>query len=98
MRKGIAESKAATIPLTRSALKKMEDAGFKYFQVKGLTSDKHYDYIDPHFLVLVPMKELPTDQDKKDIYEPVKSDLLMKWAMDENSGLEVVIASQSLSN
>ena len=65
MRKGIAEVNTPTIPLTQSALLKIEKEGFKYVQVKGLTTDKHYDYIDPHFLVLVPMKELPVDQDKK---------------------------------
>ena len=80
MRKGIAEVNTPTIPLTQSALLKIEKEGFKYVQVKGLTTDKHYDYIDPHFLVLVPMKELPVDQDKKDIYEPISSELLLQWA------------------
>ena len=92
MRKGIAEVNTPTIPLTQSALLKIEKEGFKYVQVKGLTTDKHYDYIDPHFLVLVPMKELPVDQDKKDIYEPISSELLLQWANEKQDYLEVVIA------
>lgn len=97
MRKGIAEANVDTIPLTKNALQKMENEGFKYFQVKGLTTDKHYDYIDPHFLVLVPMKELPSEQDKKDIYEPIKSELLQKWAAENQDYLEVVIAHKKAS-
>ncbi len=92
MRKGITEGSVDTIPLTQNALLKMEKEGFKYFQVKGLTTDKHYDYIGPSFLVLVPMKELPADQAKKDIYEPVKSELLQQWAKEKQDYLEIVIA------
>lgn len=97
MRKGIAEVNTPTIPLTQSALLKIEKEGFKYVQVKGLTTDKHYDYIDPHFLVLVPMKELPVDQDKKDIYEPISSELLLQWANEKQDYLEVVIAHKLAS-
>ncbi|HEU0111605.1 MAG TPA: hypothetical protein VFQ73_12055, partial [Flavisolibacter sp.] len=96
-RKGIAEVNTPTIPLTQSALLKIEKEGFKYVQVKGLTTDKHYDYIDPHFLVLVPMKELPVDQDKKDIYEPISSELLLQWANEKQDYLEVVIAHKLAS-
>jgi len=92
MRKGITEASVNTIPLTQNALQRIEKEGFKYVQVKGLTIDKHYDYIDPHFLVLVPLKELPTEQEKKDIYEPVKSELLRKWANEKQDYLEIVIA------
>jgi hypothetical protein len=98
MRKGIADGSLATIPLSTAALEKAEAEGFKYFQVKGLTADKHYDYIDPHFLILVPMRELPTDPNKKDIYEPVKSPLLQQWANDGDHPVEVVIASRGLAD
>lgn len=92
MRKGIAEGNKST-PFTLSSLHKIETDGYKFVQVKGLTMDRHYDYIEPHFLVLVPMKELPKDQDKKDIYEPVPSKLLEKWAVEENETMEIVIAN-----
>ncbi|RYY66974.1 MAG: hypothetical protein EOO12_02600 [Chitinophagaceae bacterium] len=83
---------ANTIPFNLKTLQQIEDRGFKYVQVKGFTTDRHYDYVEPQFLVLFPMKELPTDQDQKDIYEPVKSDLLKQWAREEQYGMPVVIA------
>jgi hypothetical protein len=92
MRKGIAEARNATIEFTATALDNLQKKGFKFVQVKGLTMDKHYDYVDPYFLVLVPMKELPTDPVKKDIYEPIKSELLYKWAAEKNEYPHIVIA------
>jgi hypothetical protein len=91
MRKGLAEGNKST-PFTLSSLRKIEKDGYKFVQVKGLTMDKHYEYIEPHFLVLVPMKELPTDQDKKDIYEPVPSELLQRWAVENDENMEIFIA------
>ncbi len=93
MRKGIAEGQAATTPFTLKSLRKIEDAGYKYVQVKGLTADKHFDYIEPHVMILVPMRELPTDQDKKDIYEPVASKLLQQWAAEEDERFPIVVAN-----
>lgn len=92
MRKGIAEGQAATIPFTLKSLRKIEDEGYKFVQVKGLTADKHFDYIEPHVMILVPMKELPTEQEKKDIYEPVSSKLLEKWAAEEDERFPIVLA------
>ncbi|HZH94969.1 MAG TPA: hypothetical protein VEY06_03750 [Flavisolibacter sp.] len=92
MRKGIAEGNKST-PFTLTSLRKIETDGYKFVQVKGLTMDRHYEYIEPHFLVLVPMKELPTEQDKKDIYEPVPSELLAKWAIENDENMEIVIAN-----
>ncbi len=92
MRKGLAEGNKS-IPFTLSSLKKIEADGYKFVQVKGLTMDRHYDYIEPHFLVLVPMKELPLDQADKDIYEPVPSELLKKWALEKDEYMQIVIAN-----
>ena len=92
MRKGIAEGQAATTPLTLKSLRTIEDAGYKFVQVKGLTADKHFDYIEPHCLILVPMKELPSEQDKKDIYEPVASELLQQWATEEDENFPIMLA------
>ena len=64
----------------------------KSVQVKGLTADKHFDYIEPHVLILVPMKELPSEQEKKDIYEPVSSKLLQQWAAEEDEHFPIVLA------
>jgi hypothetical protein len=93
MRKGITESSLPTTRLTLESLEKMEQAGYKYVQVKGFTSDKHYDYVEPSFLLLVPMKELPKDQQNKDIYEPLSSGLLQQWANDETAANDIVIAT-----
>ena len=93
MRKGLAEAQGS-VPFTLTSLKKIETDGYKFVQIKGLTMDKHYDYIAPHYLVLVPMKELPKAQDQKDIYEPVPSKLLQQWAADgDDDTLEIVIAN-----
>ena len=92
MRKGITEGRSA-IHFDRKALAKLESKGYTYVQIKGLTFDKHYDYTNPHFLVLVPLKELPSDQDKKDIYEPIQSEILQQWAVDSNDNVEIVIAT-----
>lgn len=92
MRKGLSENKGSTTAFNVKALDLLQKNGFKYVLVKGLTIDKHYDYVDPHCLVLVPCKELPVDPMKKDIYEPIKSDLLYKWAQEKNEFPEIVIA------
>jgi hypothetical protein len=94
MRKGEADGQAATTPLSLKALQILEDKGFKFVKVKGLTLDKHYEYVEPHFLLLLPIRELPTDQSKKDIYEPIGSDLLKQWANDINSNTEVFISKK----
>jgi hypothetical protein len=38
------------------------------------------------------MKELPTDPLKRDIYEPIKSELLYKWAKEKNEDPQIFIA------
>ncbi len=86
------ESKGGTTPFNVKALDELQKSGFKYVLVKGLTIDKHYDYVDPHCLVLVPCVELPEDPMKKEIYEPIKSELLYKWAAEKNEFPEIVIA------
>ena len=91
MRKGKEESKSGTIEFSVKALDNLQSKGFKFVQVKGLTIDRHYDYVEPHFLILVPFKELPTDPLKKDIYEPIDSKLLYKWATEKNMDPEIVI-------
>lgn len=82
MRKGIEEGRNANTQLSISALKLLEQKGYKYVQIKGLTADKHYEYVEPYYWVLVPMKELPVDPAKRDIYEPINSDILKQWALD----------------
>jgi hypothetical protein len=95
MRKSMAEGLTPKTRLTLQALQLLEQRGFKFVQVRGLTIDKHYDYVEPNFLMLVPMKELPIDESKKDIYEPIESALLKQWANETNSSTEVFISENS---
>ncbi|MFM9910137.1 MAG: hypothetical protein ACKVOW_12345 [Chitinophagaceae bacterium] len=94
MRNGIKDAKSGTILFSVEALDKLQKDGYRFVQIKGLNSDKHYDYIEPNSLLLVPYKVLPTDPFKKDIYEPIKSDLLYKWAAENNDYLEIFIADK----
>ncbi|MEO6069151.1 MAG: hypothetical protein ABIN57_03690 [Chitinophagaceae bacterium] len=93
MRKGLAQGRQATIQFNAAALKKLENDGYQFVQIKGFTMDKHYDYIEPHIVMLVPIKDLPTDQNFKDIYEPINSTILQEWAAEKDEHFEVVIAS-----
>ncbi len=92
MRKPLSDIKFGTSPFSVAALDELQTAGYQYVQVKGLTLDNHYDYVEPYFLLLVPMKELPTDPLKRDIYEPIKSELLYKWAKEKNEDPQIFIA------
>ena len=93
MRKGIQEGITGTVPFNITSLQRLQSNGYKFVQVKGLTIDKHYDYVEPYFLLLVPLMELPTDPFKKDIYEPISSKLLIKWAGETNEFPQIVIAN-----
>ncbi|MEP6711100.1 MAG: hypothetical protein ABJA37_01730 [Ferruginibacter sp.] len=93
MRKTQAEQKLGTIEFNAKALDLLQNNGYKFVQVKGLTIDRHYEYVEPHILLLVPLKELPTDPLKKDIYEPIKSELLYKWAAEKNEYPQIVIVN-----
>ncbi len=90
MRKGIAEGQSGT-QFSLKSLIDLQSKGYKYVQIKGLTTDKHYDYTDPQLIVLIPFKELSSDPNKKDIYEPIESDILLEWARDTDENFEIVI-------
>jgi hypothetical protein len=94
MRKGESDGKTITTKLSLKELSLLEDKGYRFVQVIGLTLDKHYDYVEPHFLMLIPIKELPIDQSEKGIYEPIGSDLLKQWANDINSSTDVFISKK----
>ena len=90
MRKGIGEGGGATKKFSVKVLEKFKQMGYRYVQVKGLTPDNHYEYIEPSKFVLIPMRELPADQAGKDIYEPIGSDLLASWAVGKD-GVQVFV-------
>ncbi|MEO7768273.1 MAG: hypothetical protein ABIS01_12635 [Ferruginibacter sp.] len=93
MRKGIENGMSGTIPFNVNALIGLQNKGYKFVQVKGLTIDKHFDYVEPYYLLLVPLMELPTEAIRKDIYEPIKSELLYKWATEVNEHPQILVAN-----
>lgn len=76
-------------PLTTEAIHILQQKGYKYLQVQGFTLDHHAEYVEPHYLMLVPVKEFP-----KDIYEPINSELVNEWIANANNSdrLEVFLA------
>ena len=92
MRKHLSESPKQTIPLTVPALKALQKKGYQYVQVKAFSSDKHFDYVDPSMFVMVPIRELPADRVSMEIYEPIESELLKRWAEETNDMTQFLIA------
>ena len=86
------EDFGTTAPYTMAALETLKKKGFRYVQVKGFTSDKRLDYIEPRYLVLIPMKSLPVGQGEIEIYEPIDSQLLLDWATYPRDGIQVLIS------
>jgi hypothetical protein len=93
MRKAIRENRSGTIMFNQKAINKLESEGYKYFQVKGFTIDSHYEYVDPYYILLVPIKSLPSEQGEKDIYESLNSEIFQKWVTEENEYPEILIAN-----
>lgn len=92
MRKGLAEAKMETEVFNLEVLLKLKQMGYNYVRIQGLTVDRHYEYIEPHFLVLVPFKNLSSDRSEMGIYEPVESQLLFQWATEYNDFTKIQIA------
>ena len=94
MRKGIAQCRGA-VRFDVNMLETLARQGYKYVQIKGLTTDKRYDYLAPRFLLLVPLKELPSDPRQKDIYEPIPSRILEQWAKESDDHFKIFIVHPS---
>lgn len=94
MRNENKENFGHSVTLTPEALKALKKRGFRYVRVNAFTKDRQLDYIDPHYIVLVPIHDLPQDRDKMGIYEPVDSEVLVNWANSPDEGIEVLIAIQ----
>lgn len=87
------ESFGPTTHLTPGILYKLKNKGFRYVQVIGFTSDKRPDYMEPRYFMLVPVKDLPGNQQQKGIYEPIDSKFLLDWASAPDEGVEVLVAA-----
>lgn len=82
-------------PLTVEALSTLQDKGYKYLQVKGFTLDHHPEYVEPHYIMLVPVRSLSGNRSKMDIYEDIDSSIFKTWANMQrtNENLEILIAN-----
>ena len=83
------------VELNAGILKSMEKEGYRYVQIKGFGADRRYDYLAPRFLLLVPLRELPTDPREKDIYEPIPSSVLEQWANESDDRFKIIVAYPS---
>ena len=86
------ENFTSTVRLTLQLLQTLRREGFKYVQVKGFTTDRRLDYMEPRFLVLLPIKVLPEDPAEKEIYEPIESKILEDWAKSPEERMEIFIS------
>jgi hypothetical protein len=82
-------------PLTIEALTNLQDKGYKYLQVQGFTLDHHPEYVEPHYIMLVPIRNLSTNRSKMDIYEDINSAMIREWATLQKSdeSLEIFLAA-----
>jgi len=86
------ENFGSTTPLTMATLETLKEKGFQYVQVKGFTADKRLDYMEPRYLILIPVMALPVDPGKIEIYECINSKLLQDWASHPGEGMKVLIS------
>jgi hypothetical protein len=93
MKNGNRESFELVGKLTVRSLKELRARGYRYVQIMGFTHGRP-DYIEPKYFLLYPMKLLPEDQYRKEIYEPIESRILTDWANSCDEGFEVYIASR----
>lgn len=84
-------------PLSFKALDNLKKKGYRYLQVQGYTLDHHPEYVEPHYLMLVPIKELSANREKMDIYEDINSELIKDWVKTSanNDRLEIYLADRN---
>jgi hypothetical protein len=93
MKSKLSVRQAPRLPFTSQRLKELIRKGYKFVQVMGLTADCHYDVTQPHCILLVPMRELPGDNARKDVYEPIDSEIIAAWAEQVSDYIPVTVSS-----
>ena len=88
------ETSRSATRLTKQSLQQLKDSGFQFVLIKGYTTDRRVDYIEVNYFTLVPVKDLPEDPNKKEIYEPIDSEILMEWASFPDDGAKVIIETE----
>lgn len=70
-------------PFTKHIMHQLQENGFRYVQVRGYTSDKRLDYMEPQIMVLIPIKELSDNGMGSGIYESLDSPILEIWVAND---------------
>lgn len=91
MKKETKDDSSPTVTFTLQTLEKLKQQGFRYLRVNAFTKDRRPDYIEPHYFVLVPFKDMTDDAGSKGIYEPIDSQLLTVWANFPDDGIKVFV-------
>lgn len=91
MKNEMKENFGPAVAFTLQTLEKLKTRGFQYVRVNAFTQDKRMDYMEPHYFMLIPVKELPDNINEKGIYEPINSQLLIDWANSPNEGIKVFV-------
>jgi hypothetical protein len=94
MKEATGRRSGTAIPFTKKLLEQLKREGYTHVRVKGITRDNHLDYMEPHCLVLVPVKGTGSDGTAMEIYEPIHSELLNAWA-DNDEGTKVLVSMGS---
>ena len=80
--------------LTLAALDDLKQKGYQYLQIQGFTMDHHPEYIEPHYLMLVPIKSLSANNAGMDVYEEISGNTIIKWATQKpDEKLQIFLAN-----
>ena len=88
------EHSTSAARLTKQSLQYLKDSGYRFVLVRGYTRDRRVDYIELSYFTLIPVKELSEDPNKKGIYEPIDSPILMEWANFPDERVRVIIEAE----
>ena len=81
-------------PLTLAALDQLKEKGYQYLQVQGFTMDHHPEYIEPNYLMLVPVKSLTANKATMDVYEEISGETIINWAKrSDDESLHIFLAN-----
>jgi len=82
------------VTLTVDVLKKLKEKGYQYLQVQGFTMDHHPEYIEPNYLMLVPVKSLTANKATMDVYEEISGATIVNWAKrNDDENLHIFVAN-----
>jgi hypothetical protein len=66
-------------PYSPEIVEQLKRDGYKYFSIVGYSQDRRPTYMEPRYILLTPIRDL-SKNGANEIYEPIDSDILKKWA------------------